>query len=243
MSSDDPRLETMDFVVNQYVIVDGQACRFDGTSLVPTKWTKIKGFSPKNLEQRCLFDLLDNDDIRIKVVSGVAGSGKTKAALTYGLHKVEKGVYDRLLIVRQPAPAGEPIGLLPGDLPTKLAPWQAAAIDALSKETFDYMLRSGHIEFDVLQHMQGRDLRRTFIVVDEAQNLTVKEAKMLGTRCAEGSVIAFIGDVEQAVNKKYEKDNGLTRIVEVMTGHSLFGYVRLTQSVRSDVAELFALRM
>lgn len=235
-------LDALTLLPNQYVIIDDQALRYDGAQLVAARYTKIKGFSPKNVEQRCLFDLLDNDDVPVKVVIGIAGSGKTKAALQYGLHKVAKGVYDRLLVVRQPAVVGEEIGHLKGSLADKLAPWQSSIVDNLEggRYAFDELVRQGRLEFDIPAYMQGRDLKRTFVVVDEAQMLTLDQVRMLGSRVSDGSCIVFIGDTDQIMNKRYVENNGLKQVVGKLAGNDLFGFMRLTKSVRSDVAEMFA---
>lgn len=241
--ADDPRLLSTDFVTNQYVLHDGKAYRFDGRVLVPTRWSSIKGFTPKNVEQQCLFDLLDNDRVPVKTVVGIAGSGKTKASLQYGLHKVLDGKrFERLLIVRQPAVVGEEIGFLKGSLADKLAPWQSAIIDNLEggRQQFDELMFMRKLEFDIPSYMQGRDIKRTYVVVDEAQMLTVDQVKMLGSRVSEGSIIVFAGDVDQTFKREYKTNNGLTRMIEVLAGRPEFGFIRLHSSVRSSVAEMFA---
>lgn len=233
---------------NQYVIHGDNAYRMVKRNGMPdfvaVTWrTRLADFRPKGIEQRCLFDLLDNDDIPIKIVKGVAGSGKTKCTMQFALAKVLDGKrFERYLIVRNPVTVGEEVGYLKGTLADKLAPWQSAIIDNLpeGRRQFDDLVRFGKLEWDVPAFMQGRDLKHTFIHVTEAQMLTLEQLKMLGTRVSEGSVIVFEGDDDQVLNKRYVENNGLRQVVDKLAGHREFGYMRLTTSVRSSVAELFA---
>jgi predicted ribonuclease YlaK len=240
---DDARVQALDFYVNQYVIVAGEPKRFDGRQLIDVRSKPIKDFEPMNVEQRCLFDLLGNDDIQAKFVRGVAGSGKTKCVMQFGLSKVLDGKrFDRYLVVRNPVPVGPQIGYLKGDLGAKLAPWQNAIVDNLpnGRKDFDYLVSKGALEWDIPALMQGRDLRRTFIHVTEAQMLTFEQLQMLGSRASHGAVIVFEGDEKQVLNDAYVANNGLRDIVGKLVGNPEIGYMRLTKTVRSRVAELFA---
>jgi PhoH-like ATPase len=231
--------------VNEYVLCEGEAYRFNGETLLPLKYDKIKGFAPKNLEQKMLFDLLSNDKIPIKVAAGIAGSGKTKAAMQYGLNKIKSGEYQRLFIVKQPAPAGEEIGFLKGDKNEKIRNWMGSIVDNLEggdQELF-YLQQRGQIEFDIVAHMLGRDIQDSIIIVDECQLLTKEQIRLLGSRVSKGSCIIFCGDYEQIFNKKYKADNGLVAMIEGLKGHDLFGMVELKESVRSKVAELFSTKL
>lgn len=240
--NDDPRLQAMDFVVNQYVIVGDDVHRFNGEYLVPAKWTNLSSFRPKGVEQRALFDLLDDDARTIKVVKGVAGSGKTLATIKFALTKVTQGKYEKVVFIRNPVAAGEQIGYLKGSLTEKLAPWTAPIIDNLDggRYEFERLVQTGKIEFDVTSFVQGRSIANAFIVCTEAQNLTYELTKMCGTRVGEGSAIVFEGDEEQVVNQALVRNNGFKRLVDAFAGRRDFGYMRLTRSVRSPVAEAFA---
>jgi PhoH-like ATPase len=163
--------------------------------------------------------------------------------MQFALSKVLDGKrFERYLIVRNPVVVGEDIGYLKGSLGDKLAPWQNAVIDNLpnGRKDFEELVARRALEWDVPAFMQGRDLRKTFIHVTEAQMLTLDQIKLLGTRVSEGSVIVFEGDDDQVLNKRYVENNGLRQVVEKLAGRREFGYMRLTKSVRSDVAEMFA---
>lgn len=236
-----------DLLINQYVISEkGQIMRFNGEQLVHLNLPEVKGFSPKNSEQKMAFDMMINDDIPIKTLIGIAGSGKTKLGLNFGMKALKEGKVKKLFIVRQPSPVGEEIGFLKGTKDEKLAAWFKPVLDNMDDGGWglENMISSGQIEFEAPSFMQGRDLQETFILVDEAQLLTVEQVKMLGSRVGHGSTIVFAGDYEQVFNKKYAGDkNGLVKMVETFAGTPEFGVVHMTQSVRGRVAELFATKM
>lgn len=236
-----------DLLINQYVVAeDGQIKRFDGKNLVHLNLPEVKGFKPKNSEQKMAFDMMTNDEIPIKCLIGIAGSGKTKLGLNFGMKALKEGKVKKLFIVRQPSPVGEEIGFLKGTKDEKLAAWFKPVLDNMDDGGWglDAMITSGQIEFEAPSFMQGRDLQETFVLVDEAQLLTVEQVKMLGSRVGHGSTIVFAGDYDQVFNKKYAGDkNGLLKMVDTFKGCPEFGVVHMTQSVRGRVAELFATKM
>jgi len=228
--------------MNEYLIRSEleTAYRSDGS---PLSFRKIKGFTPKNIEQRMAFDLLDNDAIPIKFLYGIAGSGKTKAALQFGLAKVAQFKYDGLFIVRHPISVGETLGLYSGNKDDKMKNWINPIIDNLAGGdiSLDALLSQGKLHFDVPGDMQGRDLKNLFIIIDESQQLSKEQVKMLGSRVSSGSVIVFCGDVDQTFDARYKGDkNGLTYAISELRNEPEVGVVHLTQSVRGRVAELFA---
>jgi predicted ribonuclease YlaK len=235
-------------ITNQYLYTENKETilRFDGEKLTSLHLPKFKEFKPQNEEQKMAFDLMANRDIPIKVLIGIAGSGKTKMGLTFGLKALEKGDAKKLFIVRQPSPVGEEIGFLKGTKDEKLQAWFKPILDNLEGGEFQLqqMIQRGMIEFEAPAFMQGRDLQETYVVVDEAQLLTTEQVKMLGSRIGHGSTIVFAGDYEQVFNKKYSGEkNGLIKMVDTLAGNPLFGVVHMVKSVRGPVAELFATKM
>ncbi|RSL29124.1 hypothetical protein D7Z54_32865 [Salibacterium salarium] len=233
---------------NQYVISEsGEILRYDGEELVDLRYPSFgKDFRPKNAEQRMAFDLMSNSAIPIKELIGVAGSGKTKLGLAFGLRALQKGHVKKLFIVRQPSPVGEDIGFLPGEKDEKLEAWFKPIIDNLEGGEFELasLRQKGMIEFEAPAFMQGRDLQDTAVVVDEAQLLTVEQVKMLGSRIGEGSTITFCGDYDQVFNRKYAGEkNGLVKLADTFAGYPEFGVIHLQTSVRGKVAEMFATKM
>jgi PhoH-like ATPase len=237
-----------ELLTNQYLIANqgDNLLRYDGKGIQTLKLPDVKGFKPKNDEQKMAFDLMANKNVPVKCLIGIAGSGKTKLGLTFGLNALKNGDVKKLFIVRQPSPVGEEIGFLKGTKDEKLAAWFKPVLDNMDDGGWGLpeMIARGDIEFEAPSFMQGRDLQDTFVLIDEAQLLTVEQVKMLGSRIGEGSTIVFAGDYEQVFNRKYAGDkNGLIKMVELLQGHPLFGVVHMTKSVRGRVAELFATTM
>lgn len=233
-------------LVNQYVIPEDdeeQVMRFDGKELLRLVLPEIKGFKAKNVHQRMALDLLHNKDIPAKVICGVAGSGKTRMAIQYGLYLLSRGEIQKIFITRNPAIVGEEIGHLPGEKSDKINFITQPILDNLEDGMFglENMLRTQTLEFDAPGFLQGRDLRHCFIIVDEAQMLNKELVKMLGSRVGEGSQICFVGDYNQAFHRRYKgENNGLVAMIEQLKGQPLFGVVELQHSVRGPVAEMFA---
>jgi predicted ribonuclease YlaK len=228
---------------NQYVIIDEEnISRFNGSVLVPLSYemTKIK---PKNAEQKMAFDLLDNDDIPVKMLTGVAGGGKTRMAFEFALKKLldYHNPIEKILILRNPATVGKDLGLLPGTKEEKMMPWIKSITNLCDDDAYDVM---SQIEFDTPAYQQGITWDKTFVIVEEAQMLCNDLFQMLGSRVGFKSKIVFAGDYKQAFDHKYKGDkNGLVNGIKAFENNgwpSLVGLVEMQKSERSDVAQLFA---
>ncbi|AKC02706.1 phosphate-starvation inducible protein [Bacillus phage Stills] len=227
---------------NQYVIIDGDISRFNGTELVPLKY-EIKSIKPRNDEQKMAFDLLDNDLVPVKLLTGVAGGGKTRMAFEFALKKLldYHNPIEKILILRNPATVGKDLGLLPGTKEEKLAPWIKTITNLCGDEAYDVM---SAIEFDTPAYQQGITWEKTFVIVEEAQMLCNDLFQMLGSRVGFKSQIVFAGDYKQAFDYKYRGEkNGLLNGVKAFENKkwpSLVGLVEMQKSERGDVAQMFA---
>jgi PhoH-like ATPase len=214
---------------------------------------------PRNDGQALLYELLKDASIPLVTVRGRAGTGKSLITLMSGWQQLEK-VYSFLLVYKPIIEVGKTtLGLLPGDLQEKMEPWEAAIYDSFNliieqkKESKrDYSARSiirellakGIMEISPISHIRGRSLNDSFIVVDEAQNLTPHEVKTLITRVGKNSKIVLIGDIEQIDNPYLDStSNGLSRAVEKLKNRELAAHITLTQGERSELAELAACLM
>lgn len=233
-----------ELLINQYLICSNdKVVRFDGNRIVDLRLPDIKGFKAKNIHQMMALDLLHNKKVPAKVLTGIAGSGKTRMAIQYGLYLLQQGEIQKIFITRNPATVGEEIGHLPGEKMEKINFITQPILDNLEGGMFDLQRMIAHeeIEFDAPNFLQGRDLRESFIIVDESQMMNRELVKMLGSRVGEGSQICFVGDYEQAFSRKYKgENNGLLHMIDTLKGNSLFGIVELQDSVRGAVAEMFA---
>ncbi|WP_158916425.1 PhoH family protein [Caulobacter sp. S45] len=167
------------------------------------------------------------DDLaRCELVFGVgpAGTGKTFLAVAYGASLLMRGEVDRLVVTRPAVEAGERLGFLPGDLTEKVDPYLAPIWEALSDIMGAEQLRRrrdrGEIEVAPIAFMRGRTLSHAYVIVDEAQNTTRLQMKMVLTRLGEGARMAVTGDPSQ-VDLPNGGDSGLshaTRILENVKG-------------------------
>lgn len=206
----------------------------------------------RNKEQAFALDLLTDPEIKIVSLIGKAGSGKTLMAIAAGLYQVlgngtNTPEYNYLIVSRPVQPMGKDIGYLPGTLEEKMAPWVAPIEDNLKflmgndKNMLQEFMDKGIIEIEALTYIRGRSIANAFIIIDEAQNLTMHELKTIITRVGEGTKIVLTGDIEQIDNIYVDSTtNGLTHAVEKFKEFGLAGHITLKQGERSEVATLAA---
>lgn len=227
--------------------------RFDGKKIVPLSFHKKKpyGVSPKNVGQKFLQEALmaDAEGAPLVIVKGMAGTAKTFYTLAVGLHAMleqEEPAYRRILISRPNAQFDDDIGFLPGDESEKIAPLLRPVVDNLEllvdqneKERFaDERSLSGKVEelFDrrivdaqALNFIRGRSISKTYLVIDESQNLTPKQAKGIITRAGMGTKIILLGDPQQIDHPLLdERTNGLSYAAEKMKGSPLCWQVTMS---------------
>ena len=203
---------------------------------------------PKNKEQQFAFDLLMDQDVKIVSLVGRAGCGKTLIALAAGLKQIlDDRTYKKLIVSRPVQPMGRDIGFLPGTLEEKMMPWIAPIQDNLEflmgddKEHMKLLQEQGTIEIEALTFIRGRSISNAFIIIDEAQNLTMHELKTIITRVGEGTKIILTGDIDQIDSAFLDAtNNGLTYAVEKFKPYELSGHISLQKGERSAVATLAA---
>jgi PhoH-like ATPase len=209
----------------------------------------VWGIRPRNKEQGFALNLLKDPNVPLVSLIGKAGSGKTLCAIASGLEQVleAKNGYKHLIVSRSIQPVGKDLGYLPGTMEDKMMPWIAPIHDNLKylmgndKETLQSYMQQGIIEIEAVTYIRGRSIANAFIIIDEAQNLTIHEIKTIITRVGEGTKIVLTGDIEQIDNVYVdETTNGLTYAVEKFKSYGLSGHVTLIKGERSDVATLAA---
>ncbi len=141
------------------------------------------------------------DERAVTVALGPAGTGKTYLAIAKGVEALEAGRVSRVVLSRPAVEAGESLGFLPGDLEQKLAPYLRPLYDALTErlgmKRLKALVAEGIIEIAPVAYMRGRTLNDCFIVIDEAQNCTYGQLKMLLTRLGWRSTMVLTGDPDQ----------------------------------------------
>lgn len=167
---------------------------------------------PKSINQEGYILALTNEETDVVVVTGPAGTGKTYLAMLAAIKALRNREIERIVLSRPAVGVDdEKHGFLPGDLNAKMEPWTRPLLDVLrdyySVKEIEYMLQEQVIEIAPLAFMRGRTFKNSWIILDEAQNATPGQVKMLLTRIGEGSKIIITGDIEQTDRKR--ADNGL----------------------------------
>jgi len=160
----------------------------------------VKRVKPRTEGQKILMDSIRDHALTLAV--GPAGTGKTYLAISAAVEALDDGKIDRIILSRPAMEAGESIGFLPGDMHEKMAPYLRPLYDALGdrmggKRVRQYM-DDGTIEIAPIGFMRGRTLNNAFIVVDEAQNCTYQQLKMLLSRLGWNSTMVVTGDPDQS---------------------------------------------
>lgn len=204
----------------------------------------IWGIQARNLEQNMAMNLLMDAELDLVAMLGLAGSGKTLLALAAGLHQtLDVGLYEKILVTRATVPMGQDIGFLPGTEQEKLEPWMGAVTDNLSillgdeAQNIADILGQHRIEIAALSFARGRTFTKTWLIVDEAQNLTPHQMKTIVTRVGEDSKIILLGNNAQ-IDTPYltAHTNGLTMAVSAFAGWDHAGHIALKASERSRLA-------
>lgn len=162
---------------------------------------------------------------------GPAGTGKTFLAVAHGAGLLLRGAVDRLIVARPAVEAGERLGFLPGDMNEKVDPYMApvweALTDILGAEQLRRRREKGEIEVAPIAFLRGRTLSHAFVIVDEAQNASRAQMKMVLTRLGEGARMAVTGDPTQ-IDLPNPRDSGLAHAVSLLEGVKGIGVTRFT---------------
>lgn len=259
---------------NEYVLMTcknqpqlNAVARFDGQNNQLVSLAKIGevfGLQALNTEQKMALDLLLNPDIPLVTITGKAGTGKTLLAVASGLHQtIQENNYLKLLVARPIFPMGKDIGYLPGTIEEKLNPWMQPIFDNLeflfsvdpnnskkqqvkmvNRQRYNELIEQGLLQVEPLTYIRGRSIPQQFMIIDEAQNLTLHEIKTIVTRAGKGTKIILTGDPEQIDNPYIDsQSNGLTQIIERLKDDPLMGHIHLIQGERSDLAEMASTKL
>ena len=159
-----------------------------------------KNIRAQNDSQKRMLEAIDTSPLVFAV--GSAGTGKTYIAVAKAVEALDAGKVRRIILSRPAVEAGESLGFLPGDLEDKLSPYLRPLYDALcdriSSKRLKTLMAEGVIEIAPIAYMRGRTLNNAYVVIDEAQNCTYGQLKMLLTRLGWSSSMVVTGDPEQS---------------------------------------------
>jgi phosphate starvation-inducible PhoH-like protein len=188
----------------------------------------LKTIKPKSVGQARLMEAIDARNLIMAL--GPAGTGKTYLAIAKAVEALEAGKVGRIVLSRPAVEAGESIGFLPGEMEDKLAPYLRPLYDALSDRLSMKRVRAlmseGAIEIAPVGFMRGRTLNNAFVVIDEAQNCTYMQLKMLLTRLGWNSTMVVTGDPNQS--DLLPGVSGLSDVAERFEAVSNIAVVRLS---------------
>lgn len=245
-----------DILPNQYFILKSERnsimARYNPEyeTVVKVQKERAFGIEPRNSEQSFAMNALLDDNIKLVCITGKAGTGKTLLALAAALEKHNE--YKQILLARPiVALANKDLGYLPGTEKDKISPYMQPLFDNLSvirnqfgsdsreNNTIVEMQQSGQLVIEALAFIRGRSLSNSYIIVDEAQNLTPHEIKTIITRAGENTKVVFTGDVQQ-IDQPYLDmlSNGLVYTIDKMRGQDIFAHVNLIKGERSYLSEL-----
>ncbi len=158
-----------------------------------------KSVTPKSLNQQEYIQAIKNLDLVFGI--GPAGTGKTYLAMAMALSFLQNKTVNRIILTRPAVEAGEKLGFLPGDMYQKINPYLRPLYDALfdlaESEQANKLIEKGVIEIAPLAFMRGRTLSSSFIILDEAQNTTKEQMKMILTRAGVDSKMVVTADITQ----------------------------------------------
>ena len=201
------------------------------------KVANFKPLKPKNLKQKVYFDKL-NKPTPVVIATGCSGTGKTTIATYVGIQKLMDGEIEKLIITRPTVSVGpDDLGFLPGNLNMKLEPWMRPVYDALNKSLptskIEKMMKDKVIELAPLGFLRGCTFSDSWVICDEAQNMTRSQMLMMVTRIGKNSKLVITGDPKQ-YDRGYD-DNGLSDILYRLQGCVNTDFVDVVEFDENDV--------
>jgi len=193
----------------------------------------MKRMVPKSDTQDYLYNTLKESTITL--CTGPAGTGKTYVAIGVALEMLMENKIDKIIVTKPILEAGdEKIGFLPGDVDLKILPHMEYIIDKIEElvgvAICEKLIKNKQIIFSPTAYLRGRDFKYSFILIDEAQNMTKNGLKLLMTRLGEGSIMSISGDSDQ-IDLKVRSDSGLDWCVSKLEGrHSQISVVKFSNS-------------
>ncbi len=189
-----------------------------------------KVIKPKTIGQTRYVEAVGKSDIVFSI--GPAGTGKTYLAVAVAVAELKANKVTRLIFTRPAVEAGESLGFLPGDIRAKVDPYLRPVYDALydmlQPDKIRKLLEIGVIEIAPLAFMRGRTLNEAFVVLDEAQNTTSAQMKMLLTRIGEKSKAVITGDITQ-IDLDDRRASGLVKAQKILKGIPGIEFVYLSE--------------
>jgi phosphate starvation-inducible PhoH-like protein len=191
--------------------------------------TPKKSIVPRGKNQRLYLESMHKHEVNFGI--GPAGTGKTYLAVAAAIDALLKEKVDRIILIRPAVEAGEKLGFLPGDLSQKVDPYLRPLYDGLYEmlgiERTEKLLANGNVEIAPLAYMRGRTLNNSFIIVDESQNTTKEQMKMVLTRMGFNSYLVINGDLTQ-IDLPKNITSGLSNAIKVLKDTDGIGFTNFS---------------
>lgn len=241
-------LDNTEWNINEYLIIKNlddlstKEMRFDGEKFLPLKLPPSKFIKAKNSLQRCALDILMNPNITIAAILGGFGSGKTFLCMQMALYNViEKGNHSKIIGIREPHGEGKEVGFLPGSFQDKTDLFFQPLAQQLhgGEIELESLKLQGVLESNIPYYLKGTTYNNSILLVDEAEDLTKKQIRLIGTRLGSNSKVFFSGDYKQSVIDT-STNNALVEMCNTFKGNEKFGCIYLDEDVRSETSKMFA---
>jgi phosphate starvation-inducible PhoH-like protein len=221
------RLREEDFLIALDILEEGKAASLE--SYAPSEPLNLsrKSVNPKSLNQKAYIQAIKDHDLVFGI--GPAGTGKTYLAMAMALSFLQNKAVNRIILTRPAVEAGEKLGFLPGDLTQKINPYLRPLYDALfdlcQYDQATRLIERGIIEIAPLAFMRGRTLNSAFIILDEAQNTTREQMKMILTRAGFDSKLVITADITQ-IDLPNPRKSGVLQALKILAPLEEVSFIR-----------------
>lgn len=223
-------LKEEDFQIVLDLLEEGDTQHLDDFSPAEPLSLSRKSVTPKSLKQQEFIQTIKTQDLVFGI--GPAGTGKTYLAMAMALSFLQDKVVNRIVLTRPAVEAGEKLGFLPGDMQQKINPYLRPLYDALfdlaQTEQAHRLIERNIIEIAPLAYMRGRTLNSAFIILDEAQNTTKEQMKMILTRTGFDSKMVVTADITQ-IDLPQPHKSGVLHSMKILSKISGIAFIHFSE--------------
>ena len=211
------QLHEEDLLIALDMVEEGSPACLEGYAPAEPLALSRKSVTPRSLNQQAYLQAIKTRDLVFGI--GPAGTGKTYLAMAMALAFLQNKAVNRIILTRPAVEAGEKLGFLPGDLIQKINPYLRPLYDALfdlsQYDQANRLIERGVIEIAPLAFMRGRTLNGAFIILDEAQNTTREQMKMILTRAGFDSKLVITADITQ-IDLPQPRKSGVLQAMKIL---------------------------
>ena len=224
-------------LLNLFILVKG---KFKMNELNKYISTTSNIYKPKTINQQKYLQAIENENTKLVIVNGPAGTGKTLFACISAIELLKNNNIDKIILTRPLVSVEEEIGFLPGNINQKMDPWTKPIIDIFSeyykKIEIEQMIYNNILEIIPLGLMRGRTFKNSYIIADEMQNSTPNQMKMITTRIGEDSKMIITGDLNQSdLKDKNGLDDLITKYNTYINSDKLNDLIQIIKLENTDI--------